>query len=56
MRTNNDSDIPDTPENQEHIAIGLPPIEKVQTLFILDRRFIFIVFLILLSIFGYLIN
>lgn len=56
MRTNNDSDIPDTPENEEHIAIGLPPIEKAHTLFILDRRFIFIVFLAILSILGYLLN
>lgn len=56
MRTNNDSDIPDTPENQEHIARGLPPIEKGHTLFILDSRFLFIAFLIFLSILGYLFN
>jgi uncharacterized membrane protein YfcA len=53
MRTNNDSDIPETTENQEHIAIGLPPVEKERTLFILDRRFLFLIFLVTLSIIGY---
>lgn len=56
MRRNNDSDIPDTPENEEHITVGFPPIEKKHGLFILDRRFIFIIFLILLSIFVYVLN
>jgi uncharacterized membrane protein YfcA len=53
MRTNNDSDIPDTSENKEHIAIGLPPVEVERTLFILDRRFLFLMFLVTTSIVGY---
>lgn len=53
MRTNNDSEIPDTPENQEHIAVGLPPVEKVRTLFILDRRFLFLIFLVATSMLSY---
>jgi uncharacterized membrane protein YfcA len=53
MRTNNDSDVPDTSENQEHIAIGLPPIETERTLFILDRRFLFLIFLVATSMLGY---
>jgi uncharacterized membrane protein YfcA len=53
MRTNNDSDIPDTSENQEHIAIGLPPIEAERNFFILDRRFLFLAFLVAISMLGY---
>jgi hypothetical protein len=53
MRTNNDSDIPDTSENQEHMAIGVPPVETERTLFILDRRFLFLIFLVAISILGY---
>lgn len=53
MRTNNDSDIPDTVENQEHIAIGLPPLEQERTLFVLDRRFIFLIFLVTISIIAF---
>ena len=53
MRTNNDSDVPDTSENQEHIANGLPPIEAERTLFILDRRFLFLIFLVATSMLGY---
>ena len=53
MRTNNDSDIPDTSENKEHIAIGLPPVEVERTLFILDRRFLLLIFLVATSMLGY---
>lgn len=53
MRTNNDSDIPDTSENQEHIAIGLPPVETERPLFILDRRFLFLIFLMATAMLGY---
>jgi uncharacterized membrane protein YfcA len=53
MRTNNDSDIPDTSENKEHIAIGLPPVEVERTLFILDRRFLLLIFLVATSLLGY---
>lgn len=52
MRTNNDSDISNTPENQEHLAIGVPPVEKERTLIILDRRFILIIMLVMTSIIG----
>jgi hypothetical protein len=53
MRTNNDSDIPDTSENLEHIANGLPPIEAERAVFILDRRFLFLIFLVAASMLGY---
>jgi uncharacterized membrane protein YfcA len=52
MRTNNDSDIPDTTENQEHIEIGLPPIEKGRALIIMERRVVLIIFLVVASIVG----
>lgn len=53
MRTSRHTDVSDTPENQEHLAIGLPPIEKKNTLFLVDRRYVLITFLVLMSLLGY---
>ena len=53
MRTNRHTNISDTPENQEHLSIGLPPIEKTSTLVLLDRRVLLVGFLIAMSLAGY---
>ena len=53
MRTNRHTDISDTPENQEHLAIGLPPIEKGGALFSIDRRIVLFSFLVAMSLLGY---
>lgn len=53
MRTNRHTDISDTPENQEYLAIGLPPVEKGGTLFTIDRRFVLVSFLIAMSLLGF---
>lgn len=53
MRTNRHTQISDTPENQEHLAIGIPPVEKHPAAFLLDRRLILISFLLLMSFLGY---
>lgn len=53
MRTNRHTEISDTPENQEHLAIGLPPIEKGGALFTIDRRFVLFGFLVAMSLLGY---
>ena len=53
MRTNRHTQISDTPENQEHLAIGIPPVEKHPAAFLLDRRLLLISFLLLMSFLGY---
>jgi len=54
MRTNRHTTISDTPENQEHLAIGLPPVEKTTTSFFrIDRRIVLFTFLIAMSFSGY---
>ncbi len=53
MRTNRHTNISDTPENQEHLSIGLPPIERSRGNFLFDRRVVLVSFLIAMSLTGY---
>ena len=53
MRTNRPTEISDTLENQEHLAIGIPPIDKPAVVFIPDRRILMITILVSVTMIGF---
>ncbi len=53
MRTNRQTELSETPENQEHLAIGIPPVDKPVATLLFDRRILTITFLVSVSMIGF---
>jgi uncharacterized membrane protein YfcA len=52
IKSNNKSDALETSEDKKHLAVTLFPVEK-QRFFILDRRFLILIFLVITSVLSY---
>ena len=48
MRTNRHTEFADTPENLEHLEIGIPPVEVQKSTLLLDKRVVTVSFLVLI--------
>jgi len=53
MRTNRHTEFVDTPENLEHLEIGIPPVEVQKSTLLLDKRVVTVSFLVLISFLGF---
>ncbi|MFM1869701.1 MAG: hypothetical protein RLY99_445, partial [Pseudomonadota bacterium] len=53
MRTNRHTEFADTPENLEHLEIGIPPVEVQKSTLLLDKRLVTVSFLVLISFLGF---
>ena len=53
MRTNRHTEFADTPENLEHLEIGIPPVEVQKSTLLLDKRVVTVSFLVLISFLGF---